>query len=54
MGVENNLPAPLDMVFKDDKSKTLKKNGAKNLGIIRRVALVILKFVQRYYKIILN
>lgn len=53
-GVENNLHAPLDIVFKEDKNKTLKKNGAKNLGIIRRIALAILKFVQTYYKTSLN
>lgn len=53
-GVENNLHAPLDIVFKEDKNKTLEKNGAKNLGIIRRIALAILKFVQTYYKISLN
>ena len=53
-GVENNLHAPLDIVFKEDKNKTLEKNGAKNLGIIRRIALAILKFVQTYYKISIN
>lgn len=53
-GVENNLHAPLDIVFKEDKNKTLNKNGANNLGIIRRIALAILKFVQTYYKISLN
>ena len=53
-GVENNLHAPLDIVFKEDANKTLEKNGAKNLGIIRRIALAILKFVQAYYKISLN
>lgn len=53
-GVENNLHAPLDIVFKEDANKTLEKNGAKNLGIIRRIALAILKFVQTYYKTSLN
>ena len=53
-GVENNLHAPLDIVFREDANKTLSKNGAKNLGIIRRIALAILKFVQTYYKISLN
>lgn len=53
-GVENNLHAPLDIVFKEDANKTLEKNGARNLGIIRRIALAILKFVQTYYKISLN
>lgn len=53
-GVENNLHAPLDIVFKEDANKTLEKNGAKNLGIIRRIVLSILKFVQTYYKMSLN
>ena len=52
--IENNLHAPLDIVFKEDSNKTLDKNGAKNLGIIRRIALAILKFVQTYYKKSLN
>lgn len=53
-GVENNLHAPLDIVFKEDCNKTLEKNGSKNLGILRRIALAILKFVQTYYKKSLN
>ena len=53
-GIENNLHAPLDIVFKEDYNKTLEKNGAKNLGIIKRIVLSILKFVQTYYKISLN
>jgi predicted transposase YbfD/YdcC len=53
-GVENNLHAPLDIVFREDENKTLEKNGAKNLGIIRRIALSLLKFVQTYYKKSLN
>lgn len=53
-GIENNLHVPLDIVFKEDANKTLEKNGARNLGIIRRIALAILKFVQTYYKKSLN
>ena len=53
-GVENNLHAPLDIVFREDANKTLEKNGARNLGIIRRIALALLKFVQTYYNISLN
>lgn len=48
-GIENNLHAPLDIIFKEDKNKTLEKNGAKNLGILRRIALMILKLVQAFY-----
>lgn len=53
-GIENNLHAPLDIVFKEDCNKTLEKNGSKNLGILRRIALAILKFIQTYYKKSLN
>lgn len=49
-GIENNLHTPLDIIFREDKNKTLEKNGAKNLGIIRRIALMILKLVQAFYK----
>ena len=49
-GIENNLHAPLDIMFREDKNKTLEKNGAKNLGIIRKIALMILKLVQAFYK----
>lgn len=38
-------------VFKEDVNRNLEKNRAKNLGIMRRIALAILKFVQIYYKI---
>lgn len=44
------MHADLDITFREDANKTLDKNGAKNLGIIRRIALAILKFVQTYYK----
>ena len=53
-GVENNLHAPLDIIFKEDNNKTLDKNGARNLGIIRRISLALLKFIQTYYKKSLN
>lgn len=53
-GVENNLHAPLDIVFKEDANKTLEKNGAKNLGVLKRICLAILKFVQTYYNLSLN
>ncbi len=53
-GVENNLHAPLDIVFKEDNNKTIEEKSAKNLGIIRRIALALLKFVQTYYKKSLN
>ena len=42
--VENNLHAPLDIVFKEDANRTLEKNGARNLGILKRICLAVLKF----------
>ena len=53
-GVENNLHAPLDIVFKEDANRTLEKNGARNLGILKRICLAALKFVQTYYNLSLN
>ena len=32
-GVENNLHAPLDIIFKEDKNKTLEKNGLSHMEI---------------------
>ena len=52
--VKNNLHALLDIILKEDNNKTLDKNGAKNLGIIRRITLALLKFIQKYYKKSLN
>ena len=37
-------------LYSDAINYLIDKNGAKNLGIIRRIALAILKFVQTYYK----
>lgn len=53
-GVENNLHAPLDIVFKEDANRTLEKNGGRNLGILKRICLAVLKFVQTYYNLSLN
>lgn len=53
-GVENNLHAPLDIVFREDDNTTLEKNGAKNLSILRRIALNIIKLVQCFYNISLK
>lgn len=53
-GVENNLHAPLDIVFKEDKNTTLEKNGARNLSILKRIALNIIKLVQCFYNISLK
>ena len=53
-GIENNLHAPLDIVFKEDDNTTLEKNGARNLSILRRIALNIIKLVQCFYNISLK
>ena len=53
-GVENNLHAPLDIVFREDKNTTLEKNGARNLSILKRIALNIIKLVQCFYNISLK
>ena len=38
----------------EDKNKTLEKNGAKNLSILKRIALNIIKLVQCFYNISLK
>ncbi len=48
------MHAPLDIVFKEDANRTLEKNGARNLGILKRICLAVLKFVQTYYNLGLN
>lgn len=53
-GVENNLHAPLDIVFKEESNRTLEKNGARNLGILKGICLAVLKFAQTYYDLSLN
>jgi predicted transposase YbfD/YdcC len=53
-GVENGLHWHLDFTFKDDKNTTMSKNGAKNLQLIKKIALSILKIVQLSYNISLK
>jgi predicted transposase YbfD/YdcC len=53
-GVENGLHWHLDYTFKDDKNTTMDKNGARNLQLIKKIALSILKTVQTLYKISLK
>ena len=52
--IENNLHAPLNIVFREDSNTTLEKNGAKNLSILKRIALNIIKLVQCFYNISLK
>lgn len=53
-GVENCLHWHLDFTFKDDKNTTMNKNGAKNLQIIKKIVLSILRIVQTFYKVSLK
>lgn len=48
-GVENGLHWHLDFTFKDDKNTTMAKTGAKNLQIMKKLALALLKLVQTLY-----
>ena len=41
--VENHLHRQLDIVFYEDEARSRKNNAASNLGVIRRIALDILK-----------
>jgi len=50
-GVENNLHWQLDFTFKDDKNRSMAKTGAKNLQIMKKIALSILGLVKESYKI---
>lgn len=53
-GVENSLHWHLDFTFKDDKNTTMHNNGAKNLQIVKKIALSILRTVQTFYKVSLK
>lgn len=48
-GVENGLHWHLDFTFKDDKNTTMAKTGAKNLQLMKKIALALLKLVQTVY-----
>lgn len=50
-GVENNLQWQLDLTFKDDKSTTMDKTGAKNLQQLKKISMAILKLVKESYKL---
>lgn len=53
-GVENGLHWHLDFTFKDDKNTTMDKNGARNLQLIKKAAMSILKISQSLYNISLK
>lgn len=42
-GVENNLHWVLDIAFREDESRLRKGNGAHNFGLLRRLALQLLR-----------
>jgi len=50
-GVEVNLHWHLDFTFRDDKNTSMAKAGAKNLQIMKKIALSILSLVKESYKI---
>lgn len=49
--MEVNLHWHLDFTFRDDKNKSMAKTGAKNLQIMKKIALSILSLVKKSYKI---
>jgi predicted transposase YbfD/YdcC len=42
-GIENNLHWQLDVSFDEDRNRVRKRNGAENLSVLRRQALMMLK-----------
>ena len=50
-GVESKLHWHLDFTFRDDKNTSMGKTGAKNLQIMKKIALAILGLVKESYKI---
>lgn len=50
-GVEVKLHWHLDFTFRDDKNTSMAKTGAKNLQIMKKIALSILSLVKESYKI---
>ena len=48
--IENNLHWYLDTVFKEDQNKSYIENSQKNLNIIRKFCLGIIKQVKDNYK----
>ena len=52
--IENKLHWYLDMVFEEDKNKCYIENSQKNLNIIRKFCLGVLKIVKEQYKKSMN
>lgn len=49
-GVENSLHWQLDVTFQDDKNRSMSKTGGKNLQIMKKIVLAILRLVKESYK----
>ena len=52
--IENKLHWYLDVCFQEDKNKCYLENSQKNLNIIRKFCLAILKLVKDKYKLSMN
>lgn len=52
--IENKLHWHLDFTFREDKNGTFEKNAQKNLNIIRKFCLTILKLVKEIYSLSLK
>lgn len=48
--VKNNLHWQFDVTFQDDKNKSMAKTGAKNLQMMKKLALALLQLVKESYK----
>jgi predicted transposase YbfD/YdcC len=42
-GIENNLHWQLDITFREDANRVQRRHGAENLGLVRRLAVALLK-----------
>lgn len=50
-GIENSLHWQLDFTFQDDKNTSMEKTGAKNLQIMKKIVMAILRLVKESYGI---
>ena len=50
-GVESSLHWQMDFTFGDDKNTSMAKTGAKNLQIMKKIAMSILRLVKESYKL---
>lgn len=52
--MEVNLHWQLDFTFRDDKNTSMAKTGAKNLQIMKKIVLSILRLAKESYKNAVN